>query len=91
MEGKLTIGSNRPTQTNENFPLPRQVFRVPETAAVLLSGGIKFSDLTDDEAYAFEENLLRTLIQIEKTFFELAASSKKNCLVRNFNFRFRSS
>ncbi|KAI8435253.1 hypothetical protein MSG28_003598 [Choristoneura fumiferana] len=26
-----------------------QVFRVPETATVLLSGGVKFADLTPDE------------------------------------------
>lgn len=32
-------------------------------------------------AYKFQENLLRTMIQIENTYFELADSCKKNCLV----------
>lgn len=32
-------------------------------------------------AYKFQENLLRTMIQIENTYFELAKSCKRNCLV----------
>lgn len=33
-------------------------------------------------AYKFQENLLRTMIQIENTYFELAKSCRRNCLVR---------
>ncbi|GLV35977.1 TRPL translocation defect 14 [Carabus blaptoides fortunei] len=58
-----------------------KVFRVPETATVLLSGGIKFSDLNEDQAFKFQENLLRTMIQIENTFFELGESCARNCLI----------
>lgn len=58
-----------------------KVYRVPETATVLLSGGIKFSDLNSDETYKFQENLLRTMIQIENTYFELAKSCRRNCLI----------
>jgi hypothetical protein len=58
-----------------------KVFRVPETASVLLSGGIKFSDLSEEEAVRFQENLLKTMIQIENTFFELGRSCKRNCLI----------
>lgn len=32
-------------------------------------------------AYKFQENLLRTMIQIENTYFELAKSSRRNVLV----------
>lgn len=32
-------------------------------------------------AYNFQENLLRTMIQIENTYFELGESCKKNCLI----------
>lgn len=32
-------------------------------------------------AYKFQENLLRTMIQIENTYFELGASCKRNCLI----------
>lgn len=32
-------------------------------------------------AYHFQENLLRTMIQIENTYFELGKSCSKNCLI----------
>ena len=31
--------------------------------------------------YRFQENLIRTMMQIEETFFDLAASCPQNCLV----------
>ncbi|XP_055601648.1 TRPL translocation defect protein 14 isoform X2 [Uranotaenia lowii] len=77
--GGKTTGQARLCTFFENIGW--KVFRVPETATVLLSGGIKFSDLTTDEAYKFQENLLRTMIQIENTFFELGKSCTRNCLI----------
>nr|XP_053644684.1 TRPL translocation defect protein 14-like isoform X3 [Cherax quadricarinatus] len=59
----------------------QEVYRVPETATVLLSGGIKFGDLSQDDAVAFQENLLKSMMQIENTFFSLAETCRKNCLV----------
>lgn len=32
-------------------------------------------------AIIFQENLLKTMLQIENTFFELAATCKRNCLI----------
>lgn len=32
-------------------------------------------------AYKFQENLLRTMIQIENTYFELGRTCKRNCLI----------
>lgn len=32
-------------------------------------------------AYKFQENLIRTMIQIENTFFELGRSCTRNCLI----------
>ncbi|KAL0276626.1 UNVERIFIED_CONTAM: hypothetical protein PYX00_004160 [Menopon gallinae] len=58
-----------------------KVFRVPETATVLLGGGIKFSDLSPEESFAFQENLLKTMMQIENTFFTLGESSAQDCLI----------
>lgn len=58
-----------------------KVFRVPETASILLAGGIKFDDLGPDEATKFQENLVRTMMQIEKTYFTLAKSANQDCLV----------
>ncbi|CAA9997719.1 unnamed protein product [Nesidiocoris tenuis] len=77
--GGKTTGQARLSTFFEN--LGWKVFRVPETATVLLSGGIKFSDLTNDEAYKFQENLLKTMLQIENTFFELAESCSRDCLI----------
>ncbi|XP_070521572.1 TRPL translocation defect protein 14 isoform X1 [Cardiocondyla obscurior] len=45
------------------------------------SGGIKFSDLNAEEGFKFQENLLRTMIQIENTFFQLGESCSRNCLI----------
>jgi len=58
-----------------------KVFRVPEAATVLLSGGVKFTDLDDQEVYTFQENLIRTLLQLEQTFFDLAATCKTDTIV----------
>ncbi|XP_067630004.1 TRPL translocation defect protein 14 [Eurosta solidaginis] len=119
--GGKTTGQSRLCTFFEN--LGWKVFRVPETATVLLSGGVKFSDLTDkeapqtpstfkyknlpfaapehslidltascprcladaasysSEAYKFQENLIRTMIQIENTYFELGHSSQRDCLI----------
>ncbi|XP_075219915.1 TRPL translocation defect 14 isoform X2 [Lycorma delicatula] len=111
--GGKTTGQSRLCTFFEN--LGWKVFRVPETATVLLSGGIKFSDLTTEEewrdpfckkcggqnsknstvdgqttkfqsfccdhAYKFQENLLKTMIQIENTFFELGETCQRDCLI----------
>lgn len=77
--GGKTTGQSRLSTFFEN--LGWKVFRVPETATVLLSGGIKFADLSSEEASKFQENLLKTMIQIENTFFELGRSSQRNCLI----------
>ncbi|EDW85726.2 uncharacterized protein Dwil_GK23228, isoform B [Drosophila willistoni] len=77
--GGKTTGQSRLCTFFEN--LGWKVFRVPETATVLLSGGVKFSDLTEKEAYKFQENLIRTMVQIENTYFELGVSSTRNCLI----------
>ncbi|XP_034950221.1 TRPL translocation defect protein 14 [Chelonus insularis] len=77
--GGKTTGQTRLCTFFENMGW--KVFRVPETATVLLSGGIKFSDLTDEDRFKFQENLLKTMIQIENTFFTLGESCKRNCLI----------
>ncbi|XP_049823554.1 TRPL translocation defect protein 14 isoform X2 [Aethina tumida] len=77
--GGKTTGQARLCTFFEN--LGWKVFRVPESASVLLSGGIKFSDLSEDEAVKFQENLLKTMLQIEDTFFELGRTCERNCLI----------
>jgi len=58
-----------------------KVFRVPETATVLMSGGIAFGNLNEEQIMDFQENLVRTMIAIEDTYFSMAAKSGQNCLV----------
>lgn len=59
-----------------------KVYRVPETATTLLCGGVKWPELSHEQAYLFQLNLLKTLLQIEQTFFDLAAGHRdKNVLV----------
>ena len=43
-------------------------------ANILLSGGVKFGDLSPEMAKEFQKNLLKTMLQIENTFFDLATS-----------------
>ncbi|CAH1101661.1 unnamed protein product [Psylliodes chrysocephalus] len=77
--GGKTTGQARLCTFFEN--LGWKVFRVPETASVLLGGGIKFADLNSEESVKFQENLLKTMIQIEDTFFELGKTCSRNCLI----------
>jgi len=58
-----------------------RVFRVPETATILLGGGVSFSLLDDEQRLEFQENLLKTMFQLEDTYFSLASTQKRNCLV----------
>lgn len=77
--GGKTTGQARLSTFFEN--LGWKVYRVPETATVLLGGGVNFADLPDWAAIKFQENLLKTMIQIEQSFFDLAEASERNCLV----------
>ena len=78
--GGKTTGQSRLATFFENIGW--KVYRVPETATVLLSGGVNFADLSEQAAEKFQANLLKTMIQIENSFFDLASScSAQNCLV----------
>jgi hypothetical protein len=50
----------------EYIQIFRKVFTVPEAATVLLSGGVKFAELTPEQSYNFQRDLLATLLQIEQ-------------------------
>jgi len=77
--GGKTTGQSRLCTFFEN--LGWKVFRVPETASILLSGGVKFTDLTPEAAIQFQEDLLKTMMQIENTYFALAESFSRDCIV----------
>ena len=77
--GGKTTGQARLSTFFEN--LGWKVYRVPETANILLSGGVDFADLTKEAQQQFQANLLKTMMQIENSFFDLAKASSRNCLV----------
>ncbi|TRY71688.1 hypothetical protein TCAL_03417 [Tigriopus californicus] len=78
--GGKTTGQSRISTFFEN--LGWKVYRVPETATVLISGGVNFADLSPEAAEKFQENLLKTMIQMEDTYFDLAnAVADRNVLV----------
>uniref|UniRef100_A0A1L8DCH7 NadR/Ttd14 AAA domain-containing protein n=1 Tax=Nyssomyia neivai TaxID=330878 RepID=A0A1L8DCH7_9DIPT len=82
--GGKTTGQARLSTFFEN--LGWKVFRVPEAASVLLSGGIKFSELTRKEALKFQENLVKTMLTLENTYYELAKGhirkeNARGCLI----------
>ncbi len=54
-----------------------KVYRVPETANVLLSGGVNFGEMNEESAEKFQENLLLTMMQVENTFFDLAKATDR--------------
>lgn len=58
-----------------------RVYRVPEAANLLLSGGVKFCELDAEQIATFQEDLLKTLLQVEATFFNMADRSDKDTLV----------
>lgn len=74
-----TTGQARLSTFLENYGW--KVFRVPEAATVLLSGGVRFPDLTAAEVEKFQENLLRTMMAMEQTYFDLATTCDKSCLI----------
>ena len=73
--GGKTTGQTRLATFFEN--LGWKVYRVPETANILLSGGVKFDKLNAEAREKFQENLLKTMMQIENSFFDLANSIDK--------------
>ncbi|KHJ97618.1 hypothetical protein OESDEN_02405 [Oesophagostomum dentatum] len=59
-----------------------KVYTVPETATVLFGGRVKFEELNYDQAYLFQKDLLKTMLQIENTYFnQAAATTDRNVLI----------
>ncbi|XP_064392263.1 TRPL translocation defect protein 14-like isoform X2 [Halichondria panicea] len=58
-----------------------KVYTVPEAATILLGGGVKYSEVSPIQAQEFNRNILKTILQLETTFFEMAAEDKRNVIV----------
>ncbi|KAI8893182.1 AAA domain-containing protein [Globomyces pollinis-pini] len=49
-----------------------RVYRVPETATILLNGGVHFPDLDSESVFCFQKSLLSVMLEIEDTYRDLA-------------------
>jgi len=58
-----------------------KVFRVPETATVLMSGGISFGELNEEQVLDFQEHLVSTMMALEDTYFSMAEKCTQNVLI----------
>ncbi|KAE9415282.1 hypothetical protein Angca_002089 [Angiostrongylus cantonensis] len=78
--GGKTTGQDRLATFFENIGW--KVFTVPETATILLGGRVKFAELNYEQTYLFQKDLLKTMLQIEDTYFHQAESATdRNVLV----------
>jgi predicted ATPase len=77
--GGKTTGQAKLATFFEN--LGWKVFRVPETATVLMSGGISFGELNEEQVMDFQEHLVATMMALEDTYFSMAEKCDHNCLV----------
>jgi len=79
--GGKTTGQSTLATFFEN--LGWKVFRVPETATVLMSGGIAFGELNEEQVMDFQENLVKTMLCLEDTYFSMAEkiTTGQNALV----------
>ncbi|KAK5981035.1 IQ domain-containing protein E [Trichostrongylus colubriformis] len=78
--GGKSTGQDRLATFFENMGW--KVFTVPETATILFGGRVKFEELNPEQAYLFQKDLLKTMLQIEDVFFNQAeATLDRNILV----------
>ena len=47
----------------------------------MFSGGVDFSMLTKEQAFGFQCNILKTILQLETTFVEMAEKDQGNVLI----------
>jgi hypothetical protein len=66
-----SIHSCLPNHSSLFQSLGYKVFRVPETASLLLGGGVDFSQLDHQQAFCFQKDLLKTMLTIENTFIHV--------------------
>jgi thymidylate kinase len=58
-----------------------KVYCAPEAATILFCGGIEVTKLNKKQIRSFQENVLKTIMQIEQTYFDLANDENRNCLI----------
>ncbi|VDL77577.1 unnamed protein product [Nippostrongylus brasiliensis] len=78
--GGKTTGQDRLATFFENIGW--KVFTVPEAATTLLAGRVKFAELNREQTYAFQKDLLMTMLQMENTYIHQAkVTNDRNVLI----------
>ncbi|KAH9525729.1 TRPL translocation defect protein 14 [Bulinus truncatus] len=77
--GGKTTGQTRLSTFFEN--LGWKVYRAPESALTYLSGGVVFSELNRKQAFTFQEDIIKTMMRVEDTFYHLAEERRANVLL----------
>lgn len=57
------------------------MYRAPESALGYLSGGVRFQELTKEQAFTLQEDIIKTMITIEDTFSHLAETRTQDTLL----------
>lgn len=58
-----------------------KVFCVPEAATLMVSGGLEWSDMTEEKVIEYQLALLRAQVALENTFLQVARASGGKCLI----------
>ncbi|XP_014674201.1 PREDICTED: uncharacterized protein LOC106814397 [Priapulus caudatus] len=77
--GGKTTGQVRLSNFFEN--LGWKVYRAPETAFVLMSGGVKWTDLDENQAINFQEDIGRMMLMVEDSYTRLAEGGRRNAII----------
>ncbi|KAL8563428.1 hypothetical protein ACOMHN_051372 [Nucella lapillus] len=77
--GGKTTGQARLSTFFEN--LGWKVFRAPESAHIYMGGGVRFTELSPNQVFQFQENVIKTMTQVENTFHHLAEQRQQNVLL----------
>ena len=71
-----------PILTKHLEDLGYRVYRVPEAATLIFSGGVERSDLEDDYyTFGFQEQIMKTQLLLERRFYKLAKDIKKPAVI----------
>lgn len=76
--GKTTAAS---VITDRLQVLGWRVFRVPEAATLMLSGGFTFKGITSEQVYNFQLNLLKLMMHLEDAFMDVAQNCGQRAIV----------
>ena len=58
-----------------------RVFTVPEIATILLTNGLSFKDISEEQLFVSQCNLMKTQFNLEDTFINIAKSTGEKSII----------